>query len=309
MMITARSSSMRFSSSSVAMPSSPGIMMSTIAASNGSARAISSPSAPDEATRTSYPSRVSRVSRISRMISSSSTTRIVPWREVAIPLLRPCGPRGGRGGRQHQREPRPLSNCAVAADHPVVLVDDPVGNRQAEPGPAADRLRREERIVDAGQLLGRDPGPGIGDLGERLAVDDARRHREPAAARHRIAGVQEQVEEHLLQLVLDAADDHGLARQIAANLDAADLELMLEQREYVADHRIQIDLYAIIGRRSGTGEVQQPVDNLRGAESLPFDLLEEDGSRVVRIGTVEQHLRETRDAGERRVDFVGDAGG
>ena len=34
---------MRFSSSSVAMPSSPGIMMSTIAASNGSARASSRP--------------------------------------------------------------------------------------------------------------------------------------------------------------------------------------------------------------------------------------------------------------------------
>src|SRR5436190_460596 len=173
MMITARSSSIRFSSSSVAMPSSPGIMMSTSAASNGSARAISSPSAPDEATRTSYPSRVSRVSRISRMISSSSTTRIVPWREVAIPLLRPCAARG---------------------------------------------------------------------------------HREPAPARHRVACVQEQVQEYLLQLVLDAADDHGLAREIAANLDAADLELMLEQCEDVADHRIQIDLYPIIGRRSRTGE-------------------------------------------------------
>ena len=35
---------MRFSSSSVAMPSRPGIMMSTIAASNGSDRASSRPS-------------------------------------------------------------------------------------------------------------------------------------------------------------------------------------------------------------------------------------------------------------------------
>ena len=36
------------------MPSSPGIMMSTMAASNASARASSSPSSPDEASRTSY---------------------------------------------------------------------------------------------------------------------------------------------------------------------------------------------------------------------------------------------------------------
>jgi hypothetical protein len=53
MMMTARSSSIRFSSSSVAMPSSPGIMMSTMAASKGRARASSSPSCPDEARRTS----------------------------------------------------------------------------------------------------------------------------------------------------------------------------------------------------------------------------------------------------------------
>ena len=76
----------RFSSSSVAMPSRPGIMMSTIAASTGSARASSRPSSPEDARRTLYPSRVSSVSRISRMISSSSMTRIVPFREVAIAL-------------------------------------------------------------------------------------------------------------------------------------------------------------------------------------------------------------------------------
>src|SRR6185437_13542066 len=246
MMITARSSSMRFSSSSVAMPSSPGIMMSTIAASNGSARAISSPSVPDEATRTSYPSRVSRVSRISRMISSSSTTRIVPWREVAIPLLRPRRALGHHRRRQHQREAGALSNRAVASDHPVVLVDDPVGDRQAEAGAAADRLGGEERIVDARQLLWRDPRSGVGNLGDRLAVDNARRHRQPAALRHRVARVEEQVEKHLLQLVLDAADDDRRGRQIAPHLDLPDLELMFEQREDVGDDGVQIDLYPII---------------------------------------------------------------
>ena len=51
--ITGRSSSIFFSSSSACTPFMPGSMTSTIAASNGSARASSSPSAPDEATRTS----------------------------------------------------------------------------------------------------------------------------------------------------------------------------------------------------------------------------------------------------------------
>src|ERR1700732_148780 len=148
MIRTARSSSIRFSSSSVAIPSSPGIMMSTIAASNGTARASSSPSLPDAARRTSYPSRVNKVSRISRMISSSSTTRIVPLRDMVIGLFslhtdaRRTFDRGSH--RQPQDEAGALPDRALAADRPVVLVHDAVGNRQAQAGAAADRLGGEK---------------------------------------------------------------------------------------------------------------------------------------------------------------------
>ena len=64
------------------MPSMPGIITSTIAASNGSDFASSRPSAPLDARRTVYPSRDSSVSRISRMMSSSSMTRMDPWRGI-----------------------------------------------------------------------------------------------------------------------------------------------------------------------------------------------------------------------------------
>jgi hypothetical protein len=80
--ITGRSSSIFLSSSSVEIPSMPGIIMSTMAASNDMVRARSSPSAALAASRTWCPSRVSSASRISRMISSSSMTRIVPLRFI-----------------------------------------------------------------------------------------------------------------------------------------------------------------------------------------------------------------------------------
>ena len=73
---------MFFSSSSVAMPSMPGIMMSTMAASNGIERARSSPSAAFGREPDLVALAVSSVSRISRMISSSSMTRMVPWRFI-----------------------------------------------------------------------------------------------------------------------------------------------------------------------------------------------------------------------------------
>ena len=75
--------------------------------------------------------------------------------------------RGRHRQRQRQREPRALADGAVAADRAVVLVDDAVGDRQAEAGAAADRLGGEERIVDARQLLRRNARSGVGDLGDR----------------------------------------------------------------------------------------------------------------------------------------------
>src|SRR5919197_4160935 len=186
MMMTASSSSMRFSSSSMAMPSMPGIMMSTMAASNGSARASSSPSAAEAAARTAYPSRVSSVSRISRMISSSSTTRIEPCGEVEVMAVSDSGisPQfPGRGG-QRENEARPLAHYALTLDRALVLADDAVGDGQAQAGAAPDRLGAEERIVDPRQVLGRYAGPGVGDLGNRTACARLRRHRQPAAARH-----------------------------------------------------------------------------------------------------------------------------
>ena len=98
----------------------------------------------------------------------------------------------------------PCPTRALAVDRALVLAHDAVGDRQAEAGALADRLGREERIVDARQVLARNARPGVADFGHDSPVFDARADRQPAALRHRVARVQEQVQEHLLQLVLDA---------------------------------------------------------------------------------------------------------
>src|SRR5204863_424828 len=53
------------------------------------------------------------------------------------------------------------SGAAVDADLAAVLLDDARGDRQAETGPLALRLGREERLEDARGHLRLDPGPGI----------------------------------------------------------------------------------------------------------------------------------------------------
>ena len=85
---------------------------------------------------------------------------------------------------------------------------------------------------------------------------------------------------------------------------------MFQQREHVGNHFIQVDDGALgLFRGVGPRQVEQPVDDARGAEGLLLDLLEQRRPRIRRIGVLEQHLRVARDAGERRVDLVRHAGG
>ena len=176
--------------------------------------------------------------------------------------------------RQAQREARALPDGAGAADGAVVLVNDPVGDRQAQSGAAADRFRGEERVVDPRQVLGGNARSRVGHLGDGAIAVDACRDRQPATPRHRVARVEEQVQEHLLQLMLDAEDLHGRGGQLSSDLDLCRRELMLEEREHVGDHRIEIHGRSFLARETGawTRQIEQAVHDLRGAEGLPFDL-------------------------------------
>ena len=109
--------------------------------------------------------------------------------------------------------------------------------------------------------------------------------------------------------MLDAVDQQRLLREFAAHLDAADLELVFEQRVDVIDDAIQIDRRPLAARRPRPRQRQQAIDDLRGAEGLALDLFQNLRLRIGRIGVLEQHLRVARNAGQRRVHFVRDAGG
>src|SRR3989442_3309133 len=146
------------------------------------------------------------------MTSSSSMTRIVPVLVVDMTVSLPPGradrrPRGPAspsarfGERQNHRKPRPLAARAVAANRPLVLAHDAVGDRQSEARAAAGGLRGEKRIVDARELLRWDAGPGVGNLGDCPIPIEARDDRQPSAPRHGIPRVEEQVEEYLLELM------------------------------------------------------------------------------------------------------------
>ena len=227
-----------------------------------------------------------------------------PSHAQACLFARASAARENADGRR-KRESSSLTDAAVAGDGAAVLLDDSVGDGETEAGPLADVFRREERIVDAREVIRRDARSGIGHLDHRLAAR-ARHDRQPAAFRHGVTRIEEQVQEDLLQLVLDALHQRRHGRQFLAHLDAAGAKLMLEERQHVVDHRVHVDRTAVDLRRPR--QIEQAVDDLRRAERLFLDLLEHLRRRIVWVGPLQQHLRVARDAGERRVDFVRDPG-
>jgi len=87
-----------------------------------------------------------------------------------------------------------------------MVAHDPVAHREAQPG--AGRLGREERVEDARQRVLRDARAVIGHLHDEMAAavfgrGDADR---PVIA-ERLAGIRNEVQDHLLQRVRVA--QHG----------------------------------------------------------------------------------------------------
>ena len=95
--------------------------------------------------------------------------------------------------------------------------------------------------------------------------------------------------------------------KINLNSDLSSFELMLEQRQRVADDLIEVGLAKLGGW--GAGEIQQATGDLRGAEALLRNLFKHRTEASVTAQLLGEHLRVRRDDGERRVDFVSYAGG
>ena len=88
-----------------------------------------------------------------------------------------------------------------------------------------------------------------------------------------------------------------------------DLELVLEQREHVGDDRVEVHRMSVPSRPYPAGDsVSRPL-TIFAARNVCFSIFS--SSTVLGsagVGAVEQHLREARNAGERRVHLVRDAG-
>ena len=102
-------------------------------------------------------------------------------------------------------------------------------------------------------MLGGNPRSGVTDLDGDPVLFEPGDDGQPAALRHRVPRVEEQIQEDLLQLVLHALDDRPGRREFLPYLNTSGLELMFEQGQDVADHDVDVARTAVDLRRAAPG--------------------------------------------------------
>ena len=223
--------------------------------------------------------------------------------------------------REMNGKGRADARLALDGDESIALAYDAVNGRQTETSPLANVLRREEGFEQMGACLRRNPDAVIDDA----HPDVVARHRlhvgwdidlrstyardlqpDVAAGRQRVACVQHEVEDRLLDLRWIHFDGRGLTGQLARQRDV----LSNEAHQHVfetGDGLVEVhvfrhqDLFA--------AEREQLLRERRGALSRLLDFLE---IRAIGIGfgaVTDQQLGIAKDCGQQVVEIVRDAAG
>src|SRR5438067_4798653 len=170
-------------------------MRSVTTTSNSRARSFSIAEAASWATSTLCPARLSSTSRNTRMECSASTTR---RRAMSRTLPRRDEPLRSICRWKRNRERAALPRLALDADAASMRFHHAMDDGEPEAG--APLLGGEEGVEYAGEVFGRNPGPGIGHGKDRLPSRPLQGNRDVPARGGGIRGVAEQVPEDLLEL-------------------------------------------------------------------------------------------------------------
>ena len=153
---------------------------------------------------------------------------------------------------------------------------DVVGDAEPEPGALADALGGEERIEDALQMLGSDAAAVVLDLHRHVAVARLGRDPDGAAVADRLAGVHDQVQEHLLELLRHAADGRQL--DVEALDPSAAAQLGGRHVQHVLEQLVQIGRLAQLA--AGVREALHAAHDLR----RPVDALDRFLDQLLSLG-------------------------
>src|SRR5205823_12648545 len=209
-------------------------------------------------------------------------------------------------------EGRAFADDAFDANATLVLLDDLPADAQAQAAAAMTVFIRLlggiERLEDQPQLVGSNADAGVRDKNldhlRRLVFPNFKS--QPAAVRHRLAGIDDQIEKDLF----DLAGDHrgsGPVVELGFHLDVVFAQVFSGQNEDFVNEAGDVDYLAL--RCVIASETEHAVDDGRG--SLPafensFQCL---GASALVLLRLQPDLGVIDDGGQDVVELVGDTGG
>jgi hypothetical protein len=191
-----------------------------------------------------------------------------------------------------------------------MLLDDRVRHRQAETRTFSHFFRREERIEDPRQqILGhaRAVVVDLEDHGFLIGFVPGSEDQRAAAVRaeHRLLGVDDQVEQHLLQLMRVGEHLRQAGGQRVDDADVVQALLVGAQRQRLPNDLVHVDHRT--GRVALAREREQVADDARGAFGFGKDGVEPALHLFVGIRPFDQPLAPRQDRRQRIVELMRDA--
>src|SRR5580704_6938794 len=130
-----------------------------------------------------------------------------------------------------------------------MLFDDAIAYREAQTGAAPSGFRREERIKNAREILALNAHARVGYFDFYGAVVCGSAHLEHAAGRHGVFGVQEKIQENLLQTITRSQNAGQIGFQIFNHLNVASAERVSYERQCFVNNLVEI--YFLESRSAG----------------------------------------------------------
>src|SRR5262249_18974719 len=147
---------------------------------------------------------------------------------------------------QQNSHGRAFADDALQLDRPAVLVDNPAADGQSQAGAFVFLFRRKERVHDLGNMLRRNSNAGIGNLDDKgpPAVGEfAAMHEwsKATAVRHGVAGIRNQVQEQLTQLLPVGVNNRQVRCEFKLNLDIPFFQVMVRQFQHTPNFGADIN--------------------------------------------------------------------
>ena len=217
----------------------------------------------------------------------------------------------------------PSPDLRIGEDEAARLLDDAVDRREAEAGALAHLLGGEERLEDLAEHAGRNAAAGVGDR-QRAVVGDRQdvgaelrdlvrlhrigldRQRSAALRHHRVAGVDREVDDHLLELARVGADRPEVAAMLDDELDRL-AEQPLQQVRHFRDDVGKLE--HLRPQRLLAREGEQLAGQAGGAVRVRLDLLDVVIIAVAGRMPHQHQVAVADDRGQDVVEIVRDAAG